>query len=199
VILEDGVDELNVEQCVFDFSFEGYTFMPRPERYAGARPVSVDADLDVYRKLKLLLEAQCKTVSDKLMRRRLAELEGSPTTRNVVDYEEPKRRYQKVVEDGKRSEANITKTKEYDETSDLADRVELDFENLSKLEEMVPQLLISWQGSPDVGHNSITLLEMGKQASKRIGKAPNRNKNKPNPTTKESNHIIKNRKKGVCG
>jgi len=141
--------------------------MPRHKLYVGAKTVSFYADAEVYRRLKLLLERQGKTVSEELnalMRRRLAELEGSPMPLGVVEYAEIKRQHERIVDEGKRLEAKLAKTKDYDDVKALALELGLDFGNFSNLTEIIPKLLANWQGPVTYVHRFITLLEMGKQA-----------------------------------
>jgi hypothetical protein len=68
----------------------------------------------------LELEVKHSVKSLKFMHKRLAELEGSPMPYSDVEYEELKRRYAKVLDEGSCLNARLSKSEQFEKLKVLA-------------------------------------------------------------------------------
>lgn len=142
--------------------------MPRPRKYADMVVKSFSIEREVYTRLKPALASQGKSISEEvneLLKRRLAELEGSEgqPLQVAMDYEALKRQHIKLSEETIRLTKTLRNMGVYEELRDMAKNLGLDFETLSNLEEVAAKLLKNWQGLKTSPHLFITLLETGKK------------------------------------
>jgi len=147
--------------------------MPRPRKYADTVVKSFSIDREVYTKLRAVLAAQCKSISEEvnaLLKRRLAELEGvEASARSNEDYEALKSQHIKLVEEVKRLTKPLEKDGVYESLMRFAHALGLDLTDLHNVEEIATKILENRRGQLDQNvqpshiHLFITLLEKGKQ------------------------------------
>jgi len=122
-----------------------------------------------YLRLKEILNVRFgKPISkeiDEFINKRLAELENTPQVQTITadEYETLKRRHLKLTADVGVIEKRLDKKGVYDQLMDLAEKVGLDFEGLSNVEEIAPRLLREWDGSEGDSEMFITLLETARE------------------------------------
>jgi predicted CopG family antitoxin len=147
--------------------------MPRPRKYADTVVKSFSIDREVYTRLRAMLAAQCKSISEEvntLLKRRLAELEGvAPSVYGNEDYEALKSQHLKLVEEVKRLTKPLEKDGVYESLMRFAHALGLDLTDLHNVEEIATKILKNWREHPNQNvqsshiHLFITLLEKGKQ------------------------------------
>jgi hypothetical protein len=94
--------------------------------------MTVYLDAHAYSTLKGLLRVRGEMFSEefnkfnKFMHKRLAELESSPMPYSAVEYEELKRRYAKVLDEGSCLNARLSKSEHFEKLKVLAYELGLD-------------------------------------------------------------------------
>jgi predicted CopG family antitoxin len=147
--------------------------MPRPRKYADTVVKSFSVEREVYTRLRAILAAQGKSISEEvntLLKRRLAELEGvAPSAYQNENYEALKSQHLKLVEEVKRLTKPLEKDGVYESLMRFAHALGLDLTDLHNVEEIATKILENWKSQPDQNvqpshiHLFITLLEKGKQ------------------------------------
>ncbi|MEM3698210.1 MAG: hypothetical protein QXQ94_12095 [Candidatus Bathyarchaeia archaeon] len=142
--------------------------MPRPRKYVDMVVKSFSIEREVYTRLKTALAAHGKSISeevDNLLKKRLAELEGSEgqPLQDATNYEALKRQHIKLAEETIRLTNTLKRIGVYEDLRDLAENLGLDFETLSNLEEVTIQMFKNWEGRKTSAHLFITLLETAKR------------------------------------
>jgi predicted CopG family antitoxin len=147
--------------------------MPRPRKYADTVVKSFSIEREVYTKLRAVLAAQGKSISEEvnaLLKRRLAELEGvEASVQGNEDYEALKSQHLKLVEEVKRLTKPLEKNGVYESLMRFAYELGLDLTDLHNVEEIATKILQNWKSQLDQNiqpshiHLFITLLEKGKQ------------------------------------
>jgi predicted CopG family antitoxin len=147
--------------------------MPRPRKYADTVVKSFSVEREVYTRLRAILAAQGKSISEEvntLLKRRLAELEGvAPSAYQNENYEALKSQHIKLVEEVKRLTKPLEKDGVYESLMRFAYELGLDLTDLHNVEEITTKILENWRGQLDENvqpshiHLFITLLEKGKR------------------------------------
>jgi predicted CopG family antitoxin len=147
--------------------------MPRPRKYADTVVKSFSVEREVYTRLRAMLAAQGKSISEEvnaLLKRRLAELEGvEASARSNEDYEALKSQHLKLVEEVKRLTKPLEKDGVYESLMGFAYELGLDLTDLHNVEDIATKILQNWKSQlnqniqPSHIHLFITLLEKGKQ------------------------------------
>jgi len=147
--------------------------MPRPRKYADTVVKSFSVEREVYTRLRAMLAAQGKSISEEvnaLLRKRLAELEGvEALAQSSEDYEALKSQHLKLVEEVKRLTKPLEKDGVYESLMAFAYELGLDLTDLHNVEEIATKILKNWREhlnqnvQPSHIHLFITLLEKGKQ------------------------------------
>jgi predicted CopG family antitoxin len=147
--------------------------MPRPRKYADTVIKSFSVEREVYTRLRAMLVAQGKSISEEvntLLKKRLAELEGvEASARSNEDYEALKSQHLKLVEEVKRLTKPLEKDGVYESIMRFAHALGLDLTDLHNVEEIATKILQNWKSQLDQDiqpshiHLFITLLEKGKQ------------------------------------
>ena len=147
--------------------------MPRPRKYADTVVKSFSVEREVYTRLRAMLAAQGKSLSEEvnaLLKRRLAELEGvASSAYQNENYEALKSQHLKLVEEVKRLTKPLEKDGVYESLMRFAHALGLDLTDLHNVEEIATKILENWKSQPDQNvqpshiHLFITLLEKGKQ------------------------------------
>jgi predicted CopG family antitoxin len=147
--------------------------MPRPRKYADTVIKSFSVEREVYTRLRAMLAAQGKSISEEvnaLLKRRLAELEGvEASARSSEDYEALKSQHLKLVEEVNRLTKPLEKNGVYESLMAFAYELGLDLTDLHNVEEIATKILKNWKSQLDQNiqpshiHLFITLLEKGKQ------------------------------------
>ncbi|MEM3578463.1 MAG: hypothetical protein QXX51_08500 [Candidatus Bathyarchaeia archaeon] len=166
--------------------------MPRPRKYADMVVKSFSIEREVYTRLKADLAVQGKSISEEvneLLRKRLAELEGSEgqPLQVAADYEALKRQHIKLSEETMRLTKTLRNMGVYEELRNMAKDLGLDFDTLSNVEEVGAQLLKNWEGRKTSAHLFITLLETGKK-KKAIEKKLEETRLQTATTTQQTNN-----------
>jgi predicted CopG family antitoxin len=169
--------------------------MPRPRKYADTVVKSFSIDREVYTRLRAMLAAQCKSISEEvnaLLKRRLAELEGvEASAQSKEDYEALKSQHLKLVEEVKRLTKPLEKDGVYESLMRFAHELGLDLTDLHNVEEITTKILQNWKSQLDQNiqpshiHLFITLLEKGKQ-KKAIERKLTETRLKATPTSTET-------------
>jgi hypothetical protein len=147
--------------------------MPRPRKYADTVVKSFSVEREVYTRLRAVLAAQGKSISEEvntLLRKRLAELEGvAPSAYQNENYEALKSQHLKLVEEVKRLTKPLEKDGVYESLMRFAHALGLDLTDLHNVEDITTKILQNWKSQlnqniqPSHIHLFITLLEKGKQ------------------------------------
>jgi predicted CopG family antitoxin len=147
--------------------------MPRPRKYADTVVKSFSVEREVYTRLRAILAAQGKSISEEvnaLLKKRLAELEGiEASVQGNEDYEALKSQHIKLVEEVKRLTKPLEKDGVYESLMRFAYALGLDLADLHNVEEIATKILKNWREHIDQNiqpshiHLFITLLEKGKQ------------------------------------
>jgi predicted CopG family antitoxin len=147
--------------------------MPRPRKYADTVVKSFSIEREVYTRLRAMLVAQGKSISEEvntLLKKRLAELEGvEASAQSKEDYEALKSQHLKLVEEVKRLTKPLEKDGVYESLMRFAYELGLDLADLHNVEEITTKILKNWREhlnenvQPSHIHLFITLLEKGKQ------------------------------------
>jgi len=147
--------------------------MPRPRKYADTVVKSFSVEREVYTRLRAMLAAQGKSLSEEvnaLLKRRLAELEGvASSAYQNENYEALKSQHLKLVEEVKRLTKPLEKDGVYESLMCFAHALGLDLTDLHNVEEIATKILENWKSQLDENiqpshiHLFITLLEKGKQ------------------------------------
>ena len=147
--------------------------MPRPRKYADTVVKSFSVEREVYMRLRAMLAAQGKSISEEvnaLLRKHLAELEGvEALAQSNEDYEALKSQHLKLVEEVNRLTKPLEKDGVYESLMGFAYELGLDLTDLHNVEEIATKILENWRGQLDQNiqpshiHLFITLLEKGKQ------------------------------------
>jgi Zn-dependent M32 family carboxypeptidase len=147
--------------------------MPRPRKYADTVIKSFSVEREVYTRLRAMLVAQGKSISEEvntLLKKRLAELEGvEASAQSKEDYEALKSQHLKLVEEVKRLTKPLEKDGVYESLMRFAYELGLDLADLHNVEEITTKILKNWREhlnenvQPSHIHLFITLLEKGKQ------------------------------------
>ena len=142
--------------------------MPRPRKYADMVVKSFSIEREVYTRLRAALSVQGKSLSEEvnnLLRKRLAELEGSEgqSSQAPADYEALKRQHIKLSEETIRLTNTLRKIGVYEDLMDMAKNFGLNLETLNNTEEVGAKILKNWEGLKTSAHLFITLLETGKK------------------------------------
>ena len=119
--------------------------MPRPRKYADTVVKSFSVEREVYTRLRAILAAQGKSISEEvnaLLKRRLAELEGvTPSVQGNEDYEALKSQHLKLVEEVKRLTKPLEKDGVYESLMRFAYELGLDLTDLHNVEEIATKIL----------------------------------------------------------
>jgi predicted CopG family antitoxin len=147
--------------------------MPRPRKYADTVVKSFSVEREVYTRLRAMLAAQGKSLSEEvnaLLKRRLAELEGvASSAYQNENYEALKSQHLKLVEEVKRLTKPLEKDGVYESLMCFAHALGLDLTDLHNVEVIATKILENWKSQLDENiqpshiHLFITLLEKGKQ------------------------------------
>jgi predicted CopG family antitoxin len=147
--------------------------MPRPRKYADTVVKSFSVEREVYTRLRAMLAAQGKSISEEvntLLHKRLAELEGvEASAQSGEDYEALKSQHLKLVEEVRRLTKPLEKDGVYESLMRFAHELGLDLADLHNVEEIAIKILKNWKSQLDQNvqpshiHLFITLLEKGKQ------------------------------------
>ena len=144
--------------------------MPRPRKYASAKPRCFHVDSAVYERLKrVLAERFGRSISEEvneLLRRRLEELDGvSPSEdfQEKVRYERLKRAYENVVGEVQRLKGVLRRLGCYDKLRAFVYDLGLDFNDLHNAGEIIRKLLESYEGPAEHVHLFISLIEIAKK------------------------------------
>lgn len=140
--------------------------MPRPRKNVETIVRSFSIEKDVYMRLRALLSAQNRSLSEEVaefMKKRLAELEGAQPTAQEADYEALKREYARLVEETKRY-VKMFKKDDLEALQGLAVDYGLDFKDMHNADEVAAKLLATTTDIPDEAkHIFISLLEVAKR------------------------------------
>jgi len=137
------------------------------------KPVTLYLSAEPYDRLKELVESVSQEV-DKLIKQRLAELEGreySPL--ESVNYEALKNSHFNLVRKVDKLEKHMRKRGVYNDLLDLAYDFGLDGDSLGNLHEVAAKMLKKWVGIKEDVHQFISLLEAvkdKKDVEKRLGR-----------------------------
>ena len=119
--------------------------MPRPRKYADTVVKSFSVEREVYTRLRAVLAAQGKSISEEvntLLRKRLAELEGIEASAQAnEDYEALKSQHLKLVEEVKRLTKPLEKDGVYESLMGFAYELGLDPAELHNVEEITTKIL----------------------------------------------------------
>jgi len=142
--------------------------MPRPRKYVETVVKSFSVELQVYVRLKQALAFHGRSLSEEvneLLKKRLAELEGSQPTAQEADYEALKRQHTKLMEETIRLQRLLEKTGACEELKSLAEEQGLDTQTLNNIKEVAAKILKAPipQNQKAPIHLFITLLETAKQ------------------------------------
>jgi predicted CopG family antitoxin len=169
--------------------------MPRPRKYADTVVKSFSIEREVYTRLRAMLAAQGKSISEEvnaLLKRCLAELEGvAPSAKGNEDYEALKGQHLKLVEEVKRLTKPLEKDGVYESLMRFAHELGLDLTDLHNVEDIATKILQNWKSQlnqniqPSHIHLFITLLEKGKQ-KKAIERKLTEIRLKASPTSTEN-------------
>ena len=118
-----------------------------------------------YQRLKDLLRTRFgKPISqelDEFIARRLAELEGTQVQGAQAtsdEYEDLKRKHLSLIKDADAIRKRLVKMKVYDKLEELVEKLGLNFEDFSNVDEVAPKLLGEWKDAEEA-HEFITLIE----------------------------------------
>jgi len=113
--------------------------MPRPRKYADTVIKSFSVEREVYTRLRAMLVAQGKSISEEvntLLKKRLAELEGvEDSAQSNEDYDALKSQHLKLVEEVKRLTKPLEKDGVYESLMRFAYELGLDLADLHNVEE----------------------------------------------------------------
>jgi hypothetical protein len=139
--------------------------MPRPRKYAETIVKSFSLERQIYERLKQALAVRGRSISEEvneLLRRRLAEIEGSEAlAKDSLNYEALKREHVKLAEEVNRLIKLLQKDGTYDQLMETVAELGLDTE-LNNAEEVIAKLLQKWKEDKTALHIFITLIETSK-------------------------------------
>ena len=137
----------------------------RPRKYADTIVKSFSLERQVYTKLKQVLAAQGRSISEEvneLLHKRLAEIEGrEASTQDSLNYEALKREHVKLAEEVNRLIKLLQKEGAYDQLMEIVAELGLDTE-LNNAEEVIAKLMQKWNEDKTALHIFITLIETSK-------------------------------------
>jgi hypothetical protein len=140
--------------------------MPRPRKHAETIVKSFSLDRQVYERLKQALAVRGRSISEEvneLLRRRLAEIEGSEaSTKDSLNYEALKREHVKLAEEVNRLIKLLQREGAYNQLMEIVAELGLDTE-LNNANEVIAKLLHKWTEDKTALHIFITLIETSKQ------------------------------------
>ena len=139
--------------------------MPRPRKHAETIVKSFSLDRQVYERLKQDLAVRGRSISEEvneLLRRRLAEIEGSEAlAKDSLNYEALKREHVKLAEEVNRLIKLLQREGAYNQLMEMVAELGLDTE-LNNANEVIAKLLHKWTEDKTALHIFITLMETSK-------------------------------------
>ena len=139
--------------------------MPRPRKYAETIVKSFSLERQTYERLKQSLAIQGRSISEEvneLLRKRLAEIEGSEaSTKDAQNYEALKREHVKLAEEVNRLIKLLQREGAYDQLMGIVAELGLDTE-LNNAEEVIAKLMQKWNEDKTALHIFLTLIETSK-------------------------------------
>jgi len=139
--------------------------MPRPRKHAETIVKSFSLDRQVYDRLKQALAVWGRSISEEvneLIRRRLAEIEGSEAlAKESLNYEALKREHVKLAEEVNRLIKLLQKDGTYNQLMETVAELGLDTE-LNNANEVIAKLMQKWSEDKTALHIFITLIETSK-------------------------------------